>query len=112
MQLSTEDLPNGVTRAILIGRLDIDGAQAIDLRLNALAGSRKALVIDMSEVSYLASMGLRTLMTCARANASRGGKLAVANPQPSVVKVLETSGMYEIIAVHPSLDDAVVAVSS
>ena len=112
VELATEELPNGVMCVALTGRLDIDGAQVIDLRMNALAGARRALVIDFTGVSYLASMGLRTLMTCARASASKGGKMAIARPQPNVLKVLNTSGTHEIIPIHDSLDEAVSAVSA
>lgn len=41
MQISIEELEGGATRVVLDGRLDIAGAQAIDLRMNVVAGSKK-----------------------------------------------------------------------
>lgn len=111
MILAIENLPNGVIQALLSGRLDIDGAQAVDLRMNALAGSSRALVIDLAEVTYVASMGLRTLITCARAIAAKGGKIAIARPQQNVLKILNMSGIPEIIPIHESVEHAVQAVS-
>jgi anti-anti-sigma factor len=111
MIVATEDLPNGVTRVSLSGRMDIEGAQAIDLRMNTLAGSKRALVFDFSEVTYIASMGLRTLITCARTILAKGGKIAIAKPQESVLKVLSMSGTHEIIAIHDDLEHAVSAVA-
>ncbi len=111
MHLEIEDLPNGVTAARLNGRMDIEGAQSVDMKFSVLSGSKSKLVIDMSGVTFLASMGLRTLMTCARSMASKGAKMAIAAAPPNVMKVLETSGMAQIVPVTASLDDAVAAIA-
>ncbi|MDX2274997.1 MAG: STAS domain-containing protein [Hyphomonadaceae bacterium] len=107
MQLRTEELPDNVTRAVLSGRLDIDGASKIDVQMNVLAGAKRALVVDLADVSFMASMGLRTLMTCARAISSKGGRIALAAPQENVARVLETSGAADLMGVYPTLDAAV-----
>ncbi|HVZ99087.1 MAG TPA: STAS domain-containing protein [Caulobacterales bacterium] len=112
MQLTVEDLPNGVTKAVLVGRLDIDGAAAVDMRFNVLAGAKRALVVDLSQVDFIASMGLRTLMSCARSIASKGGRMALAGPQDHVLKVLATSGVQDVIPVRASVDDAIAYVTS
>src|SRR5215470_11373686 len=83
----------GVAVVVLGGRMDIDGAQSVDMQFNVLAGSKKRLVIDMGGVTFLASMGLRTLMTVVRSVSSKGGKVAIAGAQPGVAKVLDTSGL-------------------
>jgi anti-anti-sigma factor len=110
MELVVEDMPNGVTKAALKGRMDIEGAQAVDVKFNVLAGAKKRLVVDMTDLNFIASMGLRTLMVCARTINSKGGKMAIANAQPNVMKVLSTSGIGEIVSVNPSVDAAVAAV--
>ena len=106
MQLLVDELPNGVTKAALSGRMDIDGAGAVDMRFNVLAGSASKLVVDPAGVSFLASMGLRTLMVCARSMASKGRKMVISGPQPNVEKVLRSSGMDEIVSIYPSFDVA------
>ena len=110
MELNTEELPNGVTKASLSGRMDIDGAQQVDMKFNVLAGSKKKLVVDLAQVDFIASMGLRTLMVCARTIKSKGGQMAIANAQPNVLKVLSTSGIADVVSVNPSLDAAIAAV--
>jgi anti-anti-sigma factor len=112
INLVIEDLADGVTKAALQGRLDIDGAQMVDMRFNVLAGAKKKLVIDLGDVDFLASMGLRTLLTCARTVKSKGGMVAIANPQPGVAKVLSTSGVDEIMTVSPTLAGAIAAVTA
>lgn len=107
MQLNIEELSDGVTRAVLHGRMDIDGVSKVDMQFNVLAGSKKALVVDLSDVSFLASMGLRTLMMCARSIASKGGRMALASPQENVQRVLDTTGAQDVVGVYPSLDSAI-----
>jgi anti-anti-sigma factor len=112
MELTVEELPNGVTKASLNGRLDIEGAQKVDMKFNVLAGAKSKLVVDLSQLTFIASMGLRTLMVCARTISSKGGKMAIANAQPNVLKVLSSSGIGEVVSVNPSLETAIAAVSA
>lgn len=106
MELIVEELPSGITRAVLIGRMDIEGAAAVDLRFNALAAARVGLAVDLAQVSFLASMGIRTLMLCARNMSARGRRLALVGPQPNVEKVLRASGVDEVMPIFADLDSA------
>ena len=53
-------------------------------------------------VSFLASIGLRTLLTAARAQAARGGKMVLMAPNDMVRKTLELAGVESIV---PIVDD-------
>ncbi len=112
MQLTIEELPGGISKAILAGRMDIEGAAAVDMKLNVLAGAANKLVLDLSGVSFLASMGLRTIMVCARAQASKGRKMAIGGAQPNVEKVLRSSGVDEIVPLYPTAAEAVAALAA
>ena len=39
MTMSTESMDSDITRVVLDGRLDIEGAESIDMRMNVVAGS-------------------------------------------------------------------------
>lgn len=106
MAIATEELAGGITKVILDGRLDIEGAAAVDLQMNVIAGSRKAVLVDLQKVSFLGSMGLRALVTPARTIKSRGGKIVLFGPNESVEKVLKTSGIDTLIPVHHELQSA------
>jgi anti-sigma B factor antagonist len=110
MELVVEDMPSGITRAVLVGRMDIDGAMSVDLKLNVLAGAKKALIVDLGGVSFMASMGLRTLMLCAKAMSAKGRRMGVAGPQPNVEKVLRSSGADEVMDIYPTFEAASAAV--
>ena len=84
MKLESEKLAGDVQRIALEGRLDIDGVQAIDVRFTALTTSGKSnVVLDLAGVTILASIGIRLLVTAARAQRARGGKIAIACAQPA-----------------------------
>jgi anti-anti-sigma factor len=109
MAIATEELPGGICKVILDGRLDIDGAAAIDLKMNVIAGSQKAVLVDMQKVSFLGSMGLRALVAPARAIKGRGGKMVLFGPTQMVEDVLKTSGIDALIPVHHELQNALAA---
>jgi len=99
-------MEGGITRVILDGRLDIQGAAAIDLRMNVLSGSEKFLLVDMRKVSFIGSMGIRSLVLPAQALRRRGGKMALLAPIPIVEEVLKTSNIHEIVPIVPDIESA------
>src|ERR1700681_3799564 len=109
MPMSIEELEGGITRVILEGRLDIEGAAAVDMRMNVIAGTKKAVLVDMQKVSFLGSMGLRALVAPARAIRGRGGKIVLFAPNQLVEDVLKTSGIDAFIPVHHELQSALAA---
>jgi anti-anti-sigma factor len=109
MPISTEELEGGITRVVLDGRLDIEGAAAVDMRMNIIAGTKKAVLVDMTQVSFLGSMGLRALVAPARAIKGRGGKIVIFGPTELVEKVLTSSGVNTMIPIHHELQNAIAA---
>lgn len=41
MNFDTVELENGITKVVLSGRMDIEGASAVDLKFSVLAGAKK-----------------------------------------------------------------------
>jgi len=109
MAIAMEELAGGVTRVILDGRLDIEGAAALDLQMNALLPGQKTILMDLQKVSFLGSMGLRSLVGPARSIKSRGGKMVLFAPNEMVEKVLKISGIDTMIPVHHELQSALSA---
>jgi anti-sigma B factor antagonist len=109
MAMATEEMVGGITKVILDGRLDIEGAAAVDLQMNLIAGSRKAVLLDLQNVSFVGSMGLRALVIPARAIKSRGGRIVIFGPNEMVEKVLKSSGVDTVIPVHHELQTALAA---
>ncbi len=109
MELSTHQMDGGVTRVDLDGRMDIAGAASVDLKMNLIAGSANKLLIDLQKVTFLGSMGLRSIVLPARAVRSRGGKVVLFAPNEMVEAVLKTSGIDALVPVHHDLAAAIAA---
>lgn len=109
MQISTEELDGGITKVVLDGRMDIAGAQAVDMKMNLAAGSSKKLLIDLERVSFLGSMGMGSIVRPARAVSSRGGKVVLFAPNEMVTSVLKTSGIDSLFPIHHDLAAAIAA---
>ena len=109
MAITTEELAGGITKVILEGRLDVENSPAVDLRMNAIAGSRNSVLVDLRDVSFLGSMGLRALVSPALAIQGRGGKIVLFGPNEMVAKVLKLSGIETLIPVHHELQSALAA---
>ncbi len=81
MQVQTSILDNDVKLIQLDGRLDLQGVMEVELKFTAYAASEKAgVVVDLSQVPFLASIGLRMLLTSAKAVQKRGGKMVLLIP--------------------------------
>ena len=80
------------------------------MKFTALTATRKAgILVDMTGEEFLASIGMRTLVSCAKATVNRGGKMVLYRPQALVRDVLNTSGLDSLIPVY---DDLVAAKES
>jgi anti-anti-sigma factor len=90
----------------LIGRLDIQGAEAVAMPLATLAGSKQNVVLDMSQVNFLASIGMRHLVSATKALGRRGGQLIIVAPQDVVREVITTAGLASMIPMVTNEDEA------
>jgi anti-anti-sigma factor len=111
MPFELQEASSNVAKVVLSGRLDFVSAQAIDAPLSAVAASRDAMVIDLSEVEFMASLALRALIKCAKTINRKQGRLALLSPRPIVAEILQISGIEEIIPVFQSEAEAVAAVA-
>ncbi|MBU8538043.1 STAS domain-containing protein [Falsiroseomonas tokyonensis] len=107
----SESTEKGVKVAALKGRLDTATAPAAEAKLLGLLEGGAKVVADLAEVHYVSSAGLRVLLKAAKQAKAIGGSFAVASPQAPVREVLEISGFDKILAIHPSRDAAVGALT-
>lgn len=112
MTIDSEKLAEGVTRICLRGRMDISGAEEIDVRFAGLVSAATSVIVDLSSVTFLASIGIRTLVANAKALRLRGGSMALFGPGPLVADVLRAAGIAEIIPVLESQGAAIEAVKT
>ena len=97
MNIDVIEADRGVTHVVLDGRFDIAGAQEADPRFSTLAQTSNSLVVDLAGVSFIASLGVRTLMVSAKTLIRRGADMAVCGANENVEKVLRSTGFDEIV---------------
>ena len=107
--IEVSELDGGVTKVTLSGRIDFAGAQAIDAPMKAVAAASKSVVIDLSGVEFIASMGLRILIMCAKTIHSGSGRVVLLGAKKGVADVIHMSGIDELIPVFDTEADAISA---
>jgi anti-anti-sigma factor len=99
---------------VVKARGDINAASCGRLE-EALTGlidqGRMRLVLDLADVRYVSSAGLRVLLVAAKRLAGKGA-FALSRASEPVRQVLDMTGFSGIIKVKPSLDEAVAQVSA
>lgn len=82
----------------IVGRLDTATAPDLDsnIRSNQIADG---LVLDLSELEYISSAGLRVLLAANKLMANHGG-MSVRNVQDMVMEVLEATGFTDVLTME------------
>jgi anti-sigma B factor antagonist len=65
------------------------------------------LVVDLSQVDYMSSAGLRAILAGLKEARQLGGDLRLAAAQPGVEKILKLSGFMSILKVYTSVEEAI-----
>ena len=107
MQLEKTVLDNGIKQVSLTGRLDMKGTVEIEGQFTIHTATQRApVLVDLSDVEFLASIGMRMLVANAKALRGRGGQMVLYKPQPLIAEALRTSGIDELITVYDDYDTA------
>jgi anti-sigma B factor antagonist len=64
-----------------------------------------AIVIDLSQVTFIDSTGLGALVSGYNGAAARGGTVELVASDPRVTRVLEMTSLDRLFTIHASLDD-------
>ena len=111
MKISIADAGSTATVA-LDGKLDIAGADAVSAPLAKLADEKLGLIVDLSRVTFLASIGMRHLIAAAKTLTRRGGRLVLLKPTDLVEDMLITTGMNTLIPIARSEREAQAVLSA
>ena len=95
MELKMNRQDDKLTVAI-IGRLDTLTSPEAEAQLEPALDGIKELIIDLKDLEYISSSGLRVLLGAEKAMKSRGG-MKVANPNETVMDVFTVTGFDAIL---------------
>ena len=112
---------DGVTVLAVGGEIDIATARQFKRAIDdVLADHPQTLIIDLTEVTLLASVGLRLLaaankrfvLATANKRSGESGGFAVVATAPTTIRPIELTDLNEVFDLYLSLDDAIVAMRS
>lgn len=81
--------------ATISGEIDAASADAFEQRLMPALATSSSVVLDLSEVSFMDSSGLRALMTIHADVTSRHGTIELSATSPAVDRLLAVTGLNE-----------------
>ena len=93
---------------------ELDGPAAVELR-HAMSVASEAhgihLVVDLSNTSYIESAAIGALIEIQVSYLERGGRLAVTCAPGNIARILEVSGLADVVPLFDSVESAVAFLS-
>jgi anti-anti-sigma factor len=82
---------SGLARVYPVGSLDTSTAGVLEAHLDRLLDDEAVttIVLDLKDLTFITSAGLRVIVATRKRLAARNGSVAIGNPQPQVAKVFE-----------------------
>jgi anti-sigma B factor antagonist len=102
----------GVAVVTIGGEIDLSTAPAFEAAIaGALDDGPPVLVIELSEVSFMASVGLR-ILAATHEKVSKSAQVAIVANNPATSRPMQLTGLDKVMALYPTLDDALTAVGT
>jgi anti-sigma B factor antagonist len=90
------------------GRVDSSNAGEFDKKLQDLINEGSAnIILDMGEVEYMSSAGLRAVVSALREAKKKRGDVRLAAPSARVAEVFELAGLRPLFTTYDNLTTAV-----
>jgi anti-anti-sigma factor len=108
MKLDYSELEDDIRLIKLNGALDMNGTYSIEIQfVRHCQGENVRVIVDLSKVNYISSIGIPLLVNTAKSVGRRGGKIVLLNPQDNVLKVLDLVGIPGMIPIHTNMDSSI-----
>ena len=109
MEMKTER-EGGALIALAEGRVDSTNARDFEDAMNAAIGEGESIVIlDLTDLSYISSAGLRAVLLIGKVLWKRDAQLALCSLSAPIKEVFEISGFDKILPIHDSRAAALAA---
>ena len=112
MNVLQESLPEQIYRITPQGRLDAVTVPALEAAIDEQLGARHfRLIIDLSEVAYMSSSGLRVLLRARRQAQSGNGDVVLCAMNERVAEVFEMIGFNNLFRIYATSAEAAAALA-
>ena len=99
----------GVAVVSIGGEIDLSTAPAFEAVIaEALEEDPPALVVELSEVIFMASVGLR-ILAATQEKVGKSIQLAVVADNTAASRPMQLTGLDKLISLYPTLDEALTA---
>jgi anti-anti-sigma factor len=106
MQLQEIRFDDQMTHLALVGKLDVAGLHAVDVKFHGYtAARRRPTLVDLSRLDLITSLGMGMFLSCARSLQRFGAKMVLLNPQPEVEAALKAVGVDQGIPIVYSVEE-------
>jgi anti-anti-sigma factor len=100
---------SGQVVILVSGRMDAETAPQFEQQCRAcIAEGLTGLVVDLGELTYVSSMGLRSFISVAKALKDKGGALRICRLSGLVKQVFEITGLLGSFSVYESVEAALI----
>jgi len=104
----TEERRGDISILRIIGRLDSSTSKDLEEKiLPLIASSQGKLVIDLSQLDYVSSAGLRVFLLAAKRMDGAKGKMILCSLQDTVKQVFDIAGFSSLLTLAASTEEAV-----
>lgn len=90
----------GKMNVVLTGRLDTTTSPQLEAQVLSRLDGVEELSLDITELAYISSAGLRVLLACQKKMNVAGGKMVVINPNEMIMDVFEMTGFSDILTIE------------
>ncbi|WP_270934004.1 STAS domain-containing protein [Falsiroseomonas oryzae] len=108
MRFEVVELGPTANKVVMVGRLDSTTVGMVETPFTAaVSASGRSAVLDMRNLEFLSSLGIRLLLSAARVVSRRGGKVVLFGAQPMVAEVLTAMALDEVLPLVATEAEAV-----
>ncbi|MCQ2283373.1 MAG: STAS domain-containing protein [Bacteroidales bacterium] len=83
----------------LVGEVNSNTAHILDDAFNNIDQDTQEVVLDLSELTFISSMGLRSLLKAQKMLDANGGKLSATHVSPNILSTLEMVNFTDFILI-------------
>jgi len=102
-----EDRIGNATMLRVVGRVDSSVAKLLEKKITDVISHDGAIVVDLREMNYVSSAGLRSFIMLAKHAHSKNQKISLCAMREEVTEIFEISGLLELFTIHDTVEAAV-----
>ena len=96
----TENKSANSLELVISGRLDTGTAPELEAKLKQIAKDTQTLYLNLANIQYISSAGLRVVLLAHKLMLPTGGKMIIRSPSAFCKQVLSATGMDSILTVE------------